>query len=125
MHRSADLQVEGVEGALGDRGTAPGELVEQGADRGETRTRERVVALATAVLDRDQPCLGEHAQMLAHRGPADRMPRREVDHPGRAGDEYAQQITTYGVSQRDERVHPSLVTQRLPMRKSSRPNPAG
>lgn len=102
-------------------GAAPGELVEQGPDRGEARAGERVVALATVVLDGGQPCLGEQSQMFAHRGPADRVPCREVDHSGRAGGKCAQQITAYGVGQGDERVHPLFVTHRLPIGKSSTP----
>lgn len=79
------------------------------------------MALATVVLDGGQPCLGEQSQMFAHRGPADRVPCREVDHSGRAGGECAQQITAYGVGQGDERVHPLFVTHRLPIGKSSTP----
>ncbi|CAO0834734.1 hypothetical protein SMICM17S_11234 [Streptomyces microflavus] len=55
-----------------------------------------------------QQVLAQQSQMFAHRGPADRVPCREVDHSGRAGGKCAQQITAYGVGQGDERVHPPI-----------------
>ena len=81
------------------------ELGDEVGDGGQPLGPDPVVPLAAEVVGDDQARLREHPQVLAHGRPADLAARREVDDPGAATGQGAQQVAAHRVRDRAEDVH--------------------
>ena len=78
------------------------------------------MALPTLVVRHDQPALGEHAEVLAHRGPRDRVTRSQVDDAHRPGRHLLEEGAADRVGESREDVHRRKVTDQLPVLEARR-----